>query len=234
VLFSREEVARFINEGFEPVWESVRPVPIVRIDFGNGAVLTRTLHGNIASLVCTAQGQVVDILPGIYTPAVYVDRLKQFRLLATFATALPRDRRQAVLQRYHQRRLDQLSGKAVAAGAARPRMDVGKTKGVEDRIELVLARSNPQPINPPREDPPVAVPADLADWKLLAEDTRQNETGRRRQIHALLAAAGVVKPQALTKRLYKEVLHADLDDPYLGLGPTLFAHYPFAGEEARP
>jgi hypothetical protein len=233
-LFSREEVARLITDSFEPVWESVRPVPIVRIDFGNGALLTRTLHGNIASLVCTAQGQVVDVLPGIYTPAVYLDRLKQFRLLATFATALPPDRRQAVLQRYHQRRLDELSGKAVAAGAARPRADAGKTKGVEDRLELVLARGNAQPVNPASEDVPEAMPADLADWKLLAEDTRQNETGRRRQIHALLAEAGVVNPKALTKRLYKEVLHADLDDPYLGLGPTLFANYPFSREEARP
>jgi hypothetical protein len=35
----------------------------------------------------------------------------------------------------------------------------------------------------------------------------------------------------VTKKLYKEVLHADLDDPYLGLGPTLFAGYPFAGED---
>ena len=39
------------------------------------------------------------------------------------------------------------------------------------------------------------------------------------------------QPAALTKWLYKEVLHADLDDPYLGLGPALFASYPFAKED---
>jgi hypothetical protein len=111
---------------------------------------------------------------------------------------------------------------------------VGKTIGVEDRLELVLAGGKLQPSGRPWEDPQLAVPADVADWKLLAEDTRQNETGRRRQIHEMLAGAGLRKPEALTKRLYKEVLHADLDDPYLGLGTTLFAHYPFAREEARP
>jgi hypothetical protein len=32
--------------------------------------------------------------------------------------------------------------------------------------------------------------------------------------------------------MYKEVLNADLDDPYLGLGRVLFANYPFAKEDA--
>jgi hypothetical protein len=30
------------------------------------------------------------------------------------------------------------------------------------------------------------------------------------------------------------VLHADLDDPYLGLGKSLFANYPFAAEDKKP
>ena len=70
-------------------------------------------------------------------------------------------------------------------------------------------------------------------WKTLAEDTQVNETARRLQIHEILAACGTVQPQDVTRRLYKEVLHADLEDPYLGLGPTLFASYPFKAEDAR-
>ena len=73
--------------------------------------------------------------------------------------------------------------------------------------------------------------SDIANWKILAEDTRINETTRRLQIHEMLAGVGQVQPKAVTKRLYKEVLHADLDDPYLGLGQTLFAGYPFTKEE---
>ena len=84
MLFSKPDVADFINRNFEPVWESVRPVPLVRIDFGNSKVITRTLHGNIASYVCAADGQVLDILPGIYTPPAYVERLYQLRLLANY------------------------------------------------------------------------------------------------------------------------------------------------------
>ena len=60
MLFSDESVASFVNANFEPAWESVRPVPLVHIDFGNGQVLTRTLHGNILTSVCTAEGLVLD------------------------------------------------------------------------------------------------------------------------------------------------------------------------------
>src|SRR5262245_46414519 len=60
----------------------VRPAPIIRIDFGNDTVVTRTLHGNVASHVCFVDGQVLDILPGIYTPAVYAAALEQLRRVA--------------------------------------------------------------------------------------------------------------------------------------------------------
>jgi hypothetical protein len=73
--------------------------------------------------------------------------------------------------------------------------------------------------------------ADLAIWKALIEDTRINDTIRRLQIHEILAASRSVQPKDVTKRLYKDILHADLDDPYLGLGPTLFAGYPFSRED---
>ena len=67
----------------------------------------------------------------------------------------------------------------------------------------------------------------------LREDTQLNETVRRRQIHAMLASKGLIRPREIAKPIYKEVLHADLDDPYLGLGNILFANYPFAKEDSR-
>jgi hypothetical protein len=41
-----------------------------------------------------------------------------------------------------------------------------------------------------------------------------------------------VRPDEVTRPIYRDVLHADLDDPYLGLGEALFANYPFAQEDA--
>jgi hypothetical protein len=75
--------------------------------------------------------------------------------------------------------------------------------------------------------PPVERPADPGVHpdptlrRLLEEDTRRNETTRRLQIHEMLASATPIGPAELTRRVYREVLHADLDDPYLGLSDLL-------------
>jgi hypothetical protein len=228
VLFSNADVAAVINRSFEPVWESVRPVPLVHIDFGNGNVVTRTLHGNIATYVCTTDGQVLDVLPGIYEPITYLDRLNQFRLLARFVDQDGKQNREKRLGEYHKIQAESLAKyKLPALLAAEP---VGK-RAIERGIKLVIqtgelerARKSQKTINP---SPALTSADDLASWKALAEDTRLNETVRRQQIHEILAKDDLIRPKAITKRLYKEVLHADLDDPYLGLGNLLFANYPF-------
>src|SRR4030095_8210113 len=71
---------------------------------------------------------------------------------------------------------------------------------------------------------------ELSEWSMLTADTSVNETVRRRQIHEKLAHAGRVGPADIKHWLYKEVLHADLDDPYLGLQPVASAGYPFTDE----
>src|SRR5262249_28683347 len=101
------EVARFVNSNFEPAWEMVRPVPVIRIDFGNGQVVTRTLHGNIASHVCAADGQILDIVPGIYTPPVYMAALQQLRLFAA-SLGTAELNRQARLRDYHREKAQAL------------------------------------------------------------------------------------------------------------------------------
>jgi hypothetical protein len=40
-------------------------------------------------------------------------------------------------------------------------------------------------------------------------------------VHAILGAAGPVPPAEVVGRIFREVLHCDLDDPLLGLGPVL-------------
>jgi hypothetical protein len=74
---------------------------------------------------------------------------------------------------------------------------------------------------------------ELGRWKELVQDSVINESVRRQQIHAKLAKADLASPPLLTRWLYKEVLHTDVDDPYLGLGGMLFAHYPFKEDGVR-
>jgi hypothetical protein len=236
-LFSDDKVAAFINRSFEPAWESVRPVPLVRIDFGGGKVLTRTLHGNILTSVCDADGHLLDALPGIYTADAYVDRLNQLRLLAKYvATKLPADGRADWLRGWHARQAESLKkDETPEAFAERRKVPPLTKREIEAPVELVLLPTGPKP-----EKPAAAAQeakeakrdaGDVAGWKELEEDTRLNESTRRRQIHTLLAETGLVPPSQVVRPIYKEVLHADLDDPYLGLGPTLFDNYPFAKED---
>jgi hypothetical protein len=237
VLFSQERVANFINQAFEPVWESVRPVPIVRIDFGDGKVLTRTLHGNILTSICTPDGLLVDALPGIYTESAYLDRLNILCAVAKNAQARPEARRDVLVRAYHRGQAQVLKKNAKAGQAVADRATLPVTKmKIERPIELALLPVRPLPV-PPAQTKPGAKPTltaaeDGASWKALEEDTQLNERTRRLQIHELLAGVGLVRPDKVTRPIYKDVLHADLDDPYLGLGKVLFATYPFAKEDA--
>ena len=231
MLFSNQQIAEYINKNFEPVWQSVRPVPIVHIDFGNGQVLTRTLHGNIATYLCNGNGQVLDILPGIYQPEAYIDRLQQFKLLATYARAAATDEQlTSTLVSYHQTTARQLAQNLEPTSFFEVK-DYSKAI-VEHSVKILLAPSSRTAERGnggvhSAGTPNLNSSAELANWQALIDDTHLNETNRRGKIHTMLATRKLTSPDAVTKWLYKDVLHADLDDPYLGLGPTLFASYPF-------
>jgi len=235
VLFSREEVAAFIDRNFEPAWESVRPVPIIRIDFGNGHVSTRTLHGNVASYVCTADGEVMDILPGIYTPDGYTAALEPPRALAGAVSRLAPAPRQARLRDYHRQRAGRLRTLQQVANAGPPGAQSGRANNApinRDRGKDVVERRVEQVVVIPgvmngRNFAPGPMPrsaAELATWAPLAADTVRNETQQRLLIHDRFATADPVRPEQIKRWLYREVLHADLDDPFLGLGDDFFTN----------
>ncbi len=77
MLFSNPDVAKFMNDHFVCAWESVRPVPRVEIDFGDGHKMTRTLNGNVITFLCTPDGKAFDVLPGLYDPKGYVAGLQR-------------------------------------------------------------------------------------------------------------------------------------------------------------
>lgn len=247
MLFSNEDVARFINDQFEPAWQSVRPVPQVTIDFGNGNVVRRTLHGNVATYACTSDGRVLDVLPGIYEPDTFVARLGEFTQLHQYAG---QDRfgrvgrvNEQLVKEYHRRQASALKqGEPREVFVEEPvrRFSIVAVE-TGTKITLQPARRLQARGAAARGDwrnggdlPPVDNVADLPGWEALARDTAVNETLRRRQIHEHLAELGPVPPEKITKWLYREVLHADLDDPYLGLGKILFDSYPFRAEDQEP
>lgn len=205
-MFSHDKISQFVNDGFEPVWQSVRPVPLVTIDFGSGHKATRTLHGNIATYICTPSGYVVDILPGLYSPDVFLKRLQQFQAAVRTAPQKPGEVADWLAARH-------------ARPAPRPRGGKRRDASKTVVIELpVLALLNGVPAKPPEDVAPLlGSPEQLTIWKALVAETQVNDTQRRRQISEFLSASGPIPPAAMTKWLYREVLGADIDDPWLGL-----------------
>ena len=238
MLFSRDDVARYIDNNFEAAWEMVRPVPLIRIDFGNNHVITRTLNGNIATYVCAGDGQALDVLPGIYAPAEYLAGLYQLRLLANYVDQQGKAQRQARLRAYHQRQAEAIknnqprevfintAGRSKAAIEGGIRAVLVSSDALSKEGGAALRKRAPVPLAGSKTLG-LADKEDVAHWKLLQEDTRLNETARRQRIHEIWTETRFIRPEQITKRLYKEVLHTDLDDPYLGLANLLFANYPF-------
>jgi hypothetical protein len=253
VLFSSDAVAKVMNDQFEPVWVSVRDVPTVTIDFGGGKTITRTLNGNVATYALRPDGTVLDILPGIYQPEEYIKQLGQMALLNRFVTFFdpgkPKETVAVKLTEYHKQQAELLAGgKEPGQFEFNPRAAVSKSR-IENPVKFVIAGQQ-VPHAEKSDDTPAQIavqqhksadrkPAEskaaetLRGWKEMADDTKLNETTHRKAIHAHLAQAGGVQPKDVTKWLYKEVLHADLDDPYLGLGEVLNKNYPFVDEDAK-
>jgi len=254
VLFSNDFLVKFIHESFEQVWESVRPVPTLTIDFGNGKTITRTLHGNIASYVCTADGQVLDILPGMYSSDAYLNQLNQMWLLHAYLQKKDTSERERALREYHQTQADALAKNIIPGQFTE--MDMSKLRIERSAKNLMIRFLPPRSAAPaPATAPSTTVTAmnhaekadvgkgrierpikkffvsmqkdDVWQWQEFVQDTLINEQSRRLQIHQQLAKIGSPQPAAITRWLYAEVLHADLDDPYLGLGSLLYGSYPF-------
>ncbi len=75
-MLSDNRIIELLNSRFVPVWESIRPVPKVTIDFGDGRTLKRTLTGNTLFSVLLPDGRMVDAFPGVYTPSDLLSELQ--------------------------------------------------------------------------------------------------------------------------------------------------------------
>lgn len=252
MLFSRSDISAFINRSFEPAWQSLRPAAVVRVDFGNGNVVTRTLNGNIATYVSTADGTVLDVIPGVYDPETYLQRLHQATLLHQWATKRPRELPQFV-KNYHAEQAAAIRRHNEPKVIVRTRDNPASIVRIESGLKLALRSSlrgtlsgegladrRPFSRRTASSHSGYDLPAELASRMgrltpaMLTKDSRYNETVRRLKIHDYLAENSPVKPSGMTRWLYRNVLDTDLDDPYLGLGKVLFSSYPFRDDDQRP
>ena len=84
-LYANDQIAKLLRERFILHWKSVRPVPHVTIDFGDGRRLERTITGNSIHYVMDPDGSVIDALPGLFGAGIFQTHLETD--LATFKRA---------------------------------------------------------------------------------------------------------------------------------------------------
>ena len=104
-LYANQDVSRFLREQFILYWSSERPVPRVTIDYGDGRKLERTTTGNSAHYILDEQGNVLDVLPGLYAPTAFRRELERSLVLAEHARGQSADERARLIVAYHDDRL---------------------------------------------------------------------------------------------------------------------------------
>lgn len=71
-LYANAGVSKYLREHFILHWQSERPVPRITVDFGDGRKIERTITGNSIHYILTADGRVIDALPGLYGPKAFL------------------------------------------------------------------------------------------------------------------------------------------------------------------
>jgi hypothetical protein len=198
-LYPHREVAALLSRGFVLHWRSVRPVPKVKIDFGDGRVVDRTLTGNSAHLVLDPRGRVADAIPGLYTPSTFAEVLRRAGGLATEIAGLPDRPARERLQIRHNERARAIDGLPPPPAREYPSArEAGKLAITKMRMEEPLL---------------TFIEASAAD------DAMTNERLLHRRVHERFASGDVaLEREPFVEWLYQDVFKMPLDDPWLGLG----------------
>lgn len=82
-LYANKDISEYLSKNFILHWQSVRPVPKITIDFGDGRKIERTITGNSIHYVLSPDGQVIDAIPGLYGPKTFLSLIQTDAELAS-------------------------------------------------------------------------------------------------------------------------------------------------------
>jgi hypothetical protein len=214
VLYPDEKVSKFLRENFVLHWKSVRPVPKLTVDFGNGRKLERTITGNSAHYILNSDGAVIDVLPGLYSAEAFLGQLEKSK--AFFDGNREKSGRDWVVANaaWHRESLKA----AVVPVVVQP---LGGNAKAIIKDKLPAKRANALSVSKFfTEDPVIALFEKKVRnlEKSIAEDTARNENNLHRAIHGRLADADEhLAVDALNAWVYAELFETPDSDPWLGL-----------------
>jgi hypothetical protein len=107
-LYPNTEVSRYLRDHFVLHWQSVRPVPRITIDMGDGRRIERTITGNSIHYILDADGNPIDALPGLYGAKAFLAELNRAVAAEHQASDLTGPDRAQFLANYHATRLAEI------------------------------------------------------------------------------------------------------------------------------
>lgn len=125
VLYANASTSRFLRDNYVLHWQSVRPVPVITIDMGDGRVIKRTITGNSIHYILAPDGTVVDALPGLYAPATFLGALTAARDVCHQLRDASPGARARSLRLWQSRRSAELSNTLVPVVAVAAPVDAG-------------------------------------------------------------------------------------------------------------
>ena len=249
-LYPNSSVRDLLTSHFVLHWQSVRAVPIITIDFGDGRQIRRTITGNSLHLVLDEHGRPIDILPGLYASATFVRELRQSGAAAVQMAGLDGDEFLLRRSAYHNDRLQALQQTwddhcRQANLSASLLLGVDHQQDVWTKVAL-LAGSEPVLDDEARRAvveraPPAEVAGRLSLSKavtetpmmtlirnvsrIISEDSVRNEYYLHVRIHNWFAVEQPVpQREQLVSRVYSELFLSPLNDPWYGLSqPDVFS-----------
>jgi hypothetical protein len=168
-LYANKEVSDYLRTHFVLHWKSVRPVPRITIDMGDGRRIERTITGNSIHYVLAPDGEVVDALPGLHGARAFLNGLKRAEAASRRTAKLDPSERASFLRDYHTMALSRINQRwandVILAGAG--------------SLNRPGAATNGSPVRQPHPAAAAAMP--LAFAKSMAERPLLNALSPRRE-----------------------------------------------------
>ena len=109
VLYANTSVSASLRDRFVLHWQTVRPVPLITIDFGDGRKIERTITGNSIHYLLDSNGKLIEALPGVYGPQAFGRVLANAETLFTSLKGKTEVEKRSLLLEYYRNKVNQIS-----------------------------------------------------------------------------------------------------------------------------
>jgi hypothetical protein len=226
LLYSDPAIASILRDRYVLHWHSVRPVPQVTIEMGDGRKIRQTITGNSVHYLLDAEGKPLDALTGLASPKAFREQLELWLTLDA-----------GTLRDYHAKgaALDPTVRYKVDVKAPDAAMMAMSKVLIERPLlrQLTLGTRLPE-VRYKTRDEVVFSEESLALMRKkqpLTDELMANlrstvalDTEINKELHGVISAwfvSGEVKDLAsLNERVYAELFLTPSDDPWLGLNPS--------------